>query len=76
MNDDETRVHEMLAQAATLERAPGRDLAPGALKRVRLRGYGVTNANEFLNAFVAFFRSFGTLFALERRNDDEEAPHV
>ena len=61
------RLRALLIETASVERRPRRDMLPGALKRLRLRRHGISNANEFLGGLAAFIRGFATLFAVAER---------
>lgn len=61
-------VRELLARSAERERRPPRDVVPGVMMRLRLRRHGITNANEFLEGFVAFVRGLASLFSVPKRD--------
>jgi predicted anti-sigma-YlaC factor YlaD len=63
-------VRELLARSAERERRPPRDVVPGVMMRLRLRRHGITNANEFLEGFVAFVRGLASLFSVPKRDVD------
>ncbi len=63
-------MHRVLEEQSRVAYRPGRDLVPGAVKRLRVRNHAIVNTNELLNLFVAFVRGFGSLFAVEEPSRD------
>ncbi len=59
------RVKLLLNETATRERMPERDLAFGALRRLRRRQTAISNVNEFFGVLFAIMRGLGTLLATE-----------
>ena len=59
------RVKLLLNQTAGRERMPERDLAFGALRRLRRRQTAISNVNEFFGVIFAIMRGLGSLLAKE-----------
>ncbi len=63
--DDEElqETRRLLNEAARDEVAPPRDLAGGAMRRLRSRSGAISNVNELLLAVRTLIRGIGTLFS-------------
>jgi len=64
------RVRSLLAETARAEYAPRRNLASGAVKRLRLRRHAVVQANEFFAGFAGLIRGLVTLWSADREPSD------
>lgn len=65
------RVKLLLNRTAAREGMPERDLAFGALRRLRRRQTAISNVNEFFGVIFAIMRGLGSLLAtddVERRD--------
>ena len=65
------RVELLLRDVAATEPMPERDLAFGALRRLRRRQTAITNVNEFLGALFAIVRGLGSLLAADEKERRE-----
>lgn len=68
------RVQTLLRVSAGREYRPARDLAFGALRRLRRRGTAIANVNEFFGVLFAIVRGLGTLLTIEERNAPAKRP--
>ena len=74
---EELRALRRLLRAGALRQvAPGRDLARGALARLRARRAAVGGANELLATLAVFLRWVGLLLSGRPRAPDSERPEA
>jgi hypothetical protein len=69
-------LRRLLRGGAAREAAPGRDLARGALARLRLRRAAVGGVNELLATLAAFLRWAALLLSGRPRAPDAERPEA
>ncbi len=69
------RVKRLLNETAARERMPERDLAFGALRRLRRRQTAISNVNEFFGVIFAIMRGLGSLLAVDESERREPGAH-